>query len=48
MHGARRDPSRWAGDEENAELLWGCSETAVKLFSLADVCEHTCAFDRCL
>ncbi len=29
------------GDEENDELLWGCSETAVKLFSFADVCEHT-------
>ena len=41
VHGGRRDLSRWAGDEENPELLWVLSEMAVELFSLADVCEHT-------
>ena len=29
VHGGRRDLSRWAGDEENDELLWGCSVAGV-------------------
>ena len=43
VHGGRRDLSRWAGDEGSDELLWGCKEKAVKLFTFADV--HVC--DTC-
>ena len=46
VHGDRRDLSRWAGAEENAELLWGLSEMAVELFSFADVWECTCVHCR--